>query len=294
MAPDTASAVHDGTLRIDAHQHYWSLSHADYVWLQPSDALRPIYRDFGVADLHPLLDAAGIDGTVLVQAAPAEAETMRLLALAARPGSRVLGVVGWTDLQAADAPQRVAALAADPLLKGLRPMLQDAPDIAWVLTAACRPAFEAMAHAGLALDLLIKPHQMETALALARAYPQLRMVIDHGAKPAIAAGDTRCWEAAMVRFARESHVLCKLSGLWTEAQPGAPAEAAQACAEHLLAAFGTQRLMWGSDWPVLVLAGDYAQWHAACLRWLAHLDAAQQAAIFGGNAARFYRLLANR
>ena len=130
-------------LRIDAHQHYWSLAHQDYGWLVDTPALRPIYRDFGPAELAPLLDRAGIDGTVLVQAAPSEAETWRLLALAAQPASRVRAVVGWTDLAAPDAPVRIRRLAQEPLLKGLRPMLQDIPDPEWILQPRLLPAIEA-------------------------------------------------------------------------------------------------------------------------------------------------------
>jgi L-fuconolactonase len=277
-------------MRIDAHQHYWQPGHGDYGWLVPSEELKTICRDFAPADLHPLLDAAGIDATVLVQAAPAEAETHRLLAIAATPGSRVLGVVGWCDLEAADAPQRVEALARNPLLKGLRPMLQDMPDAQWVLRETLHPAFNAMESAGLAMDLLIKPHQLDAALRFARRRPDLRMVIDHGAKPDIRAGKFRDWAAGMTRLARETRVMCKLSGLLTEAPAGAGASALQPYAEHLLAEFGPGRLMWGSDWPVLNLASSYAQWHGMCALWLEPLSAADRALVLGGNAQAFYRL----
>lgn len=277
-------------MRIDAHQHYWSPRHGDYGWLVPSGGLQAIYRDYGPADLHPLLDAAGVEGTVLVQAAPSQAETHRLLEIAAQPASRVLGVVGWCDLESPRAPQTIAMLARNPMLKGLRPMLQDLPETAWLLRPELHPAFDAMEREGLALDLLITPRHLQVVLEFAKARPGLRMVIDHGAKPGIRAGAFDEWAGGMARLARETHLVCKLSGLLTEAPPGADAGALQPYVEHLLAEFGPQRLMWGSDWPVLNLAGSYGQWHGMCARWLAGLDAGGRAAVEGGNARDFYAL----
>lgn len=275
-------------LRIDAHQHYWSIAHQDYGWLQDTPALRSICRDFGPGDLAPLLDEAGIDGTVLVQAAPAEAETWRLLALASRTDSRVRAVVGWTELAAPDAPERIRRLAQEPLLKGLRPMLQDIADPRWILQPALQPAIEAMTEAGLRLDLLIKPHQLDAALAFAHAHPRLPTVIDHAAKPDIAGGSFEPWATRMARFAAETSVHCKLSGLATEAGAGWDARRLQPYVDHLLRHFGPARLMWGSDWPVLNLASDYRQWHAASDALLSALPAEAQAAIRGTNAAVFY------
>jgi L-fuconolactonase len=283
-----ARAEQVAALHIDAHQHYWSLAHHDYGWLEDTPALRPIYRDFGPADLAPLLDGAGVDATVLVQAAPSEAETWRLLALAAQPGSRVRAVVGWTDLAAPDAPARIRRLAQETLLKGLRPMLQDIAEPDWILGPALRPAIQAMTDAGLRLDLLVKPHQLEAALAFARAHPMLPMVIDHAAKPDIAGGAFQPWASWIARFAAETSVHCKLSGLATEAGPGWDVHRLQPWVEHLLRHFGPARLMWGSDWPVLNLAGGYLQWHAVSDQLLAALSAADRACIQGANAAEFY------
>ena len=251
-------------------------------------ALRPIYRDFGPAELAPLLDRAGIDGTVLVQAAPSEAETWRLLTLAAQPASRVRAVVGWTDLAAPDAPARICRLAQEPLLKGLRPMLQDIHDPEWILQPRLLPAIEAMTDTGLRLDLLIRPHQLEAALAFARAHPQLPMVIDHAAKPDIAGRSFEPWATCMARFAGQTQVRCKLSGLATEAGPGWNAASLRPYADHLLRHFGPARLLWGSDWPVLNLAGDYLRWDAVTSQLLEGLSAGEEAGVRGGNAAAFY------
>lgn len=277
--------------RIDAHQHYWSVAHRDYGWLQPTPELRPIYRDFGPADLHPHLDAAGIDATVLVQAAPSEAETGRLLRLAAAPGSRVAGVVGWCDLLDADAPQRIARLAAQPLLKGLRPMLQDLDDPRWILQPALQPALQAMVRHGLVFDALVKgAAQLDALFEFAAEHGALRIVIDHGAKPPLATGDLAAWRAGISRLARAPHVHCKLSGLVTEAGAGWQVAGLRDGVQHLLAEFGAARLLWGSDWPVLNLAADYDAWWRASGELLDDLDAAQRDQVFGLNAVRCYGL----
>ena len=277
--------------RIDAHQHYWSLAHRDYGWLQPSPALRAIYRDFGPADLHPHLAAAGIDATVLVQAAPSEAETWRLLRLAAAPGSRVAGVVGWCDLLDADAPQRIALLAAQPLLKGLRPMLQDLDDPRWMLQPALQPALQAMQRHGLVFDALVKgAAQLDALCEFAAERGALRIVLDHGAKPPIAGGDLAEWRAGIARLARSGNVCCKLSGLITEAGVDWGVEDLRPCVQHLLTEFGARRLLWGSDWPVLSLAADYGAWWRTSGALLADLSAAQRDQVFGLNAARCYGL----
>jgi L-fuconolactonase len=276
------------SLRIDAHQHYWSPIHGDYGWLVPTGATAPICRDFGVADLHPLLDATGVDATVLVQAAPSEAETWRLLDIAARPGSRVIGVVGWCDFEAADAAERVRRLAAQPLLKGLRPMLQDLPDTRWILRRDIEPALAAMQASDLVLDLLIKPVHLDATLEFAKRWPGLRMVIDHAAKPVVDGAHFTQWSIGMRALARETHLHCKLSGLMTQLPPGGSPGDLQPHVELLLAEFGPRRLIWGSDWPVLTLAADYDLWHALSRRWLARLSEDDVARVFGRNAMAVY------
>ena len=275
-------------VRIDAHQHFWSPEHADYGWLRDTPELHAIYRAFAPADLAPLLDNAAIDATVLVQAAPSEAETARLLAIAADPANRVRAVVGWTDFAAADAPRRISRLAQEPLLKGLRPMLQDLPDPEWILDARLEPAIRTMTELGLCLDLLIKPHQIDAVTKFALRHPLLPMVIDHAAKPDIAQGRFEPWASQIATFARSTRVSCKLSGLATEAGADWDAAALQPYVDHLVSHFGPSRLMWGSDWPVLNLAGSYGQWHGASLELLANLSPLEQEQILGTNAATFY------
>lgn len=274
-------------MKIDAHFHCWQLARGDYGWLTP--ALAPIYRDVEVADWQAQAWPHGVRGGVLVQAAPTEAETQFLLAQAdAHPA--VLGVVGWVDMLASDAPARIEALARHPRLKGLRPMLQDITDPEWILQPALAPALRAMAGCGLVFDALVKSAHLPHILALAGRHPDLRMVIDHGAKPDIAAGEWQPWADAIARIANETDAMCKLSGLLTEAGPRPAPGAVRRWGEHVLQSFGAQRVVWGSDWPVLDLAASYPLWWAASRQLVEGLDAAGQAAVMGGNAMRLYRL----
>ncbi|WP_164156396.1 amidohydrolase family protein [Sandarakinorhabdus rubra] len=274
-------------MRIDAHQHFWRRDRGDYDWLTP--ALAPLWRDFLPPDLAPLLARHAIAGSVLVQAAPTEAETGFMLDLARRHGF-IRGVVGWTDLSAPDAPERIATLADDPLLVGLRPMLQDLPDDDAILAPAVQPALAAMAAHGLALDALIRPRHLPRLLAVRDRHPQLKIVIDHAAKPDIAGGDLAGWARDLAAVAADGFTHCKLSGLATEAAPGWTTADLKPVTDSVLAAFGPDRVMWGSDWPVLNLNGSYDEWVAASDALLAGLDAAGVAAVHGGTAVRFYGL----
>jgi len=275
-------------IAVDAHHHVWRLDRGDYGWLTP--ALAPIHRDFTLDDLDPHLKAAGIGATVLVQAAPSEAETRFMLAAAAARPDLVKGVVGWTDLAADDAPRRVAALAADPRLVGLRPMIHDIADPLWMLAPRLDPAYHALTAHGLRFDALLRPVHLHPLRRLVDRHPDLAVVIDHGAKPEIAARGWEPWAADIAALARETPVLCKLSGLVTEAAPGWTVEDLRPYVEHLLACFGPDRLIWGSDWPVVDLAGGYGAWATATDTLLAELPPADRVAIRGGNAVRFYGL----
>jgi L-fuconolactonase len=273
-------------IRIDAHQHFWRLHRGGYGWLTPKD--HPgIYRDFEPDDLAPLLRDAGVDATVLVQAAPSAAETAFLLELAAATPF-VACVVGWADLSAPDAAATIETLAADPNLRGLRPMLQDLPDDDWILRPELAPAWTAMTAAGLRLDALVKPRHLPHLAAVLSAHPDLAVVIDHGAKPDIAAGALQPWADAIRAIARDTSALCKLSGLVTEAAPGWRGQDLRPYVETLLEAFGPARLMWGSDWPVVNEAGGYAAWNAAAVALTEGCSLADKDQIFGATAQRFY------
>lgn len=272
-------------MRIDAHHHVWTLARGDYGWLTP--ALGPIHRDFVPDDLAPLLTRHEIDRTILVQAAPTEAETQFLLDVA-NATDIVAGVVGWADFEAPDAPGRIARLAADPLLVGLRPMVQDIADDHWLARPELAPAFEALVTYGLVFDALLKPRHIRPMLAVLTRHPELSVVIDHGAKPDLVAGDLRDWRHGITALAAHPHVACKLSGLVTEAGPDWSLTTLRPVFDHLLASFGPQRLIWGSDWPVVTLRASYSEWFDAAQVLLAALPDDERAAIFGGNAQRVY------
>lgn len=272
-------------MRIDAHQHFWSLARGDYGWLTP--ALGVIHRDFGPSDLAPLLAKHGIERTVLVQAAPTEAETAYLLDVAAKTPF-VAGVVGWTDFDAPDAGERIAALAGDPLLVGLRPMVQDIADDDWLAHPELAPAFEAMIAHGLVFDALLKPRHIAPMLTVLERHPDLACVIDHGAKPDLVSGDLTAWRDGTSALATHPRLICKLSGLVTEAASDWTLETLRPVVEHLLASFGPERLIFGSDWPVVTPRASYAQWIEAAEALLAGLTETQRTAVFGGNARKLY------
>jgi L-fuconolactonase len=274
-------------MRIDAHFHCWQLSRADYGWLTP--ALAPIYRDVSVADWQAQSAPQGVTGGVLVQAAATESETHFLL-VQADVNPSVLGVVGWVDWLASDVAQRIERLAQHPKLKGLRPMLQDIADPQWILQPALAPALRAMSDHGLVLDALIKSVHLPHMGEVAQRHPGLRIVIDHGAKPDIAHREWQPWADGMAKLASGTQCLCKLSGLLTEAGPSPAPGAITRWADHILATFGAERVLWGSDWPVLELSSSYARWWEESQTILCSQNPSERAGILGENARRLYRL----
>ncbi|WP_295813264.1 amidohydrolase family protein [uncultured Nitratireductor sp.] len=273
--------------RIDAHQHFWKPARGDYGWLTPE--LSAIYRDFLPDDLEPLMKAEGIDGTVLVQAAPSDAETDFMLSLA-EENVFIEGVVGWVDFESPNAAKRIAELAAHPGFKGLRPMIQDIPDPDWMLHPQRDAAFRALIDHGLVFDALVLPKHLRNLAVLVDRYPEMQVVIDHCAKPEIAFGAMDEWAESMTALAEREQVSCKLSGLVTEAGDGWDRKRLRPYADHVLRVFGPTRVIWGSDWPVCTLAASYAEWCETTAALLAHFRTEERAAILGGNAIRVYRL----
>lgn len=273
-------------MRIDSHQHFWRLDRRDYPWLT-EEQYPALYRDFLPEDIAPLLKQCGISKTILVQGAESMAETRFLLDIA-RATPFIGGVVGWVDLAATDAPEQIAALAEDNKLVSLRPMLQGLQEDDWILRAELSPGLEAIRSNRLRFDVLIFPRHLPVAMKLFARHPDLPMVIDHGAKPYIARGEIEPWKSQMRSIARDFPVFCKMSGLATEAAPGWTSETLRPYVEALVELFGPRRLMWGSDWPILNLAGNYLDWFATALKLTAHLSETERNDIFGGTAARFY------
>jgi len=271
---------------LDSHVHVWRLDAPECVW--PDAGWPAIHRDFTLADLRSAATGVELSGVILVQSQPDYRDTDRLLALAATD-PLVKGVVGWVDVASPVAPERIAALAVHPKLKGLRPMLQSIPDTHWILSPALVPALDAMVAHGLRFDALIQPRHLPVLRRFAERWPTLPVVIDHAAKPDAAAGTLDPWRAEIAACAQMPHVHCKLSGLRTEQAAGQPAERLAPYVDHLVDRFG-DRLMWGSDWPVLLHAGDgYRDWLATARR-LTGGDATAEAMLFAGAARRFYGL----
>ena len=275
---------------IDAHFHGWQLNRGDYGWLKPE--LSPIYRDVTVGEWAQHASNDQIKGGVLVQAAPTFEETLFLLKQA-QSHPMVKGVVGWIDMLSDDAVEKVVQCAASPLLKGLRPMLQDIEDPDWILLPKIQPVLNAMSEHHLVLDALIQPVHMSNILKVTRAHPNLKVVIDHGAKPIINPADMPSWKDLMTQLAHETasqQVMCKLSGLWTEAPKGSSIDTVAPWSQALLEIWTPKRLIWGSDWPVLELAGSYASWREFSLKLIENYSSDDQALILGGNAINIYQL----
>jgi L-fuconolactonase len=276
---------------IDAHHHVWDLAVRDQPWLA-GDEMAAIRRNFGADDLRPAAAAAGVTATVLVQTVTVAAETPEMLALAAGD-PLIRGVVGWTDLTARDVADQLARLVEAPggdHLAGLRHQVQEEPDPGWLRRPDVIAGLRAVADAGLAYDLILRPHQLAAATYAAQSVPQLSFVLDHGGNPPVAAGALEPWAAAVRALAACPNVTCKLSGLVTVAAPGAPPAALRPVADVILGAFGANRVMFGSDWPVCLLASDYPGVMELARTLTAGLSEAERAAVFAGTAARVYRI----
>lgn len=265
---------------IDTHVHLWRLGQNGCTW--PTPDLKPIHRDFVLDDLRQLIAPTEVSRVVLVQSQPADADTAWLLSIAGDP--LIAGVVGWTDFLAPGAAAAIGHLATNPRLRGLRPMVQDL-DADWYDQPVLDAAFAAMTALQLVMDALVRPRHLPALLRLAMRHPDLSIVIDHGAKPV--PGDLDAWAEQMAMLAGLPNVACKLSGILTELPSGAPAQEATPIFEVLWNSFGAERLLWGSDWPVLRLAGEYEAWLDQCRQLV---PPTHHEAVFTANAARIYRL----
>jgi L-fuconolactonase len=270
-------------MRIDAHHHLWDLSRRPQPWMDGPWA-DPIARTYTLDDLLPHLDAHGIDATVVVQSSRSYQETRELIAAAAASGGRIAGVVGWTDLTepAPDLPEGLC---------GVRHQVQDEADPRWLCRAEVRRGLSRVADAGLVYDLLVTPRELPAALETVRDLPGLLFVLDHAAKPPVASGGWEPWATMLTELARLPNVMCKLSGLITEAdwEKWRPQDVLP-YARHVLDTFGPDRVMFGSDWPVCTLAGRYEDVLVLAEQATTPLTPAERAAVLGGTATRTYRL----
>ena len=274
---------------VDAHQHFWDPAAADYPWLTAD--LAAIRRRFEPADLEPLLHAHGVDGTVVVQALSSREETSSLLAIAgATPW--VLGVVGWVDLTA---PNVATILAGrlDEKLVGIRHQVHDEPDPRWLLRDDVQQGIAAVGAAGLAFDLLVRTAELPAGREAAQRHPEVRFVVDHIGKPPLRDGETDAWSEELEAIAGLPNVTCKLSGIVTEADwTSWRADELVSYLRRALSFFGPDRCMFGSDWPVCLLAAGYGSTLELVETAIADLRPDERAAVLGGTAARTYCLAA--
>ncbi|QES45162.1 amidohydrolase [Streptomyces venezuelae] len=279
-------------LLVDAHHHVWDLSVRDQNWIA-GDALAPIRRNFSLADLVPEARAAGVGATLVVQTVTVPEETPELLALA-DADDLVAGVVGWTDLTRPDIADALAGLRELPggqHLVGIRHQVQAEPDPEWLLRPDVRWGLTAMAAAGLAYDLVVLPHQLPACAKVAADMPELTFVLDHLGKPPIACGALEPWASTIRVLAGRPNVVCKLSGMVTEADHETwTVDDLRPYADTVLKAFGPRRVMYGSDWPVSTLAATYAEVLVTAGLLTSDLSTSERQEVFGGTARRVYSL----
>ncbi len=280
------------TLVVDSHHHFWDPARRSYPWM--GDDLAAIRKLFGPDELKPLLSRSGVDRTVLVQTISSVDETREFLATA-EATDFLSGVVGWVDLTDPNVGETIAQLRAGTggsFLVGIRHQVDDEADPNWLLRDDVRRGIRAVGDAGLAYDLLVKTRELPAALGLVQEFPEMRFVLDHMAKPRISAGRTDSeWAAALVPLARCENVHCKLSGLVTEANWTTwTNDDVATYVRRALEWFGPQRCMFGSDWPVCLLAAAYDQVLGALRYATDDLDDSERSAIFGANAIEVYGL----
>lgn len=277
-------------MQIDAHQHYWQPKRGDYDWMPEGHPV--LDRHYRPADLAQHLGAHRINKTVLVQAAATVAETEYMLGIADAT-DHVAGVVGWIDFEHPDDAATLTRLARHPKFLGVRPMIQDIEDVDWMLRDDVQWAYRALSDLGLTFDALGFPRHLDNFARLLGNYPDLKVVVDHCMKPDIAGHSDATftqWADGMRRLAARPGTCCKLSGIVTEAAEGWTIDDLRPYAETVLEAFGPERVMWGSDWPVCQLRATYGDWRRAAETLCASLSGDDRAMVFGGTAVRFYGL----
>jgi len=277
-------------MSIDAHQHFWHPARGDYGWMPPNDPI--ISRPYSPADLSNCLDNAGVTQTVLVQAAPSLAETEYLLGIAdATP--HVAKVVGWIDFEDVSHIDALRAFSAHPKFAGVRPMIQDISDDDWMLRDDVQWAYEAIVNLDLTFDCLGFPNHLDNFHTLLSRYPAMRAVIDHCMKPQFRHHNEenfRKWSTGMAALASDTNAYCKLSGLVTECKSDWTVSALKPYTDHLINVFGSARIMWGSDWPVVRMRCEYDDWYQLAQELTAELSSSERDLIFSGTAADFYRI----
>jgi L-fuconolactonase len=280
------SSLYYGRMRIDAHQHFWDISRFQYPWMPPGES--PLRRNFLPHQLESILTRNRFDGSVVVQANTIIEETHWLLELASQH-EFVRGVVGWVDLTDARLGATLDELQRQSKFKGVRHLVHDEPDVNWLMREDVLRGLSELARRGIPYDLLLRPQHLKQVPRVAERVPDLRMVIDHIAKPPVAAQRMDAWAEDMEAAAKIPQVWCKLSGMITEDDPsGWKGEHLRPYVQHVLTLFGPERLMFGSDWPVCLLAGTWKEVLAAFTQAIGPQPLETREKLLGGTAARFY------
>lgn len=279
-------------MNVDAHQHFWNYDSVRDGWI--TDAMSVLRRDFLPDDLAPEMAASGMNASVAVQAGQSESETLFLLELARRHKT-IAGVVGWVDLRAANLLERLEYFSQFAKLRGFRHVVQDEPDDTFLLSKDFLRGIACLKQFGYTYDILIYSRQLSAAIALVEKFPEQRFVIDHLAKPLVKTGTLEPWAAQMKAIAAQPNVYCKLSGLVTEGNwKNWHADDFRQYLDVVFDAFGSERLLFGSDWPVCLLAAPYRQVKKLIADYTQNLSAAEKDKVFGSNAVHFYGLTMNR
>ncbi|KEO71780.1 amidohydrolase [Anditalea andensis] len=275
-------------MRIDAHQHFWNYDPTSYLWID--GGMGRIRKDFLPRDLEPLLKEHMINGCVAVQARQNDEETQFLLNLA-KNNPFIMGVVGWVDLLGDDLEGKLESYVSQPLMKGFRHSLQDEADPAFILQPGFQKGLRLLHKYNFTYDLLIKTPQFQATLKALESYNEMPVVLDHMAKPLIKTGEMEQWRKDIFALAKQDRVMCKLSGMVTEADwQSWKFEDLEPYLDIVLEAFGPERLMFGSDWPVCLVAAEYGEVIRAVERYISKLSASEQSQIMGLNAKKFYNL----
>lgn len=286
------NVIKDDITKIDSHQHFWLLARGDYSWLTPE--LTQLYHDYLPEHLAQALVSTNVNKTIVVQASDTEAETAFLLDLAEKTDF-IAGVVGWVDMQSPNVLATLTRFSQNSYFKGIRPMLQDIDEVDWILQDKFAPVFDYLMANHLSFDALVREHQLSNIQVLARKYPALNIVINHCAKPHIDNKPSVYWSQQIEAFKTLENVFIKLSGVVTEASKG-QVRVAQLTPyfETIMSVFGSNRIMWGSDWPVLKLNGDYEMWVNLTHSLLAQCSLEEQQNIWANTAQNFYKLSTQR
>lgn len=274
-------------MRIDSHVHFWKYDRTRLDWIDNN--MKVLQKDYLPTDLSGTLNRNDVDGVIAVQAEQSEVETLFLVELA-KSYPLIKGVVGWVDLRDPKVADRLSYFSQFPIIKGYRHIVQSEPD-GFMTDPAFRNGIAALAPLNLTYDLLLYPHQIREANELVQAFPDQPFVIDHCAKPDVKHLITPSWKADMQAIARHPNVYCKLSGLFTEARwKEWSAADFYPFLDVVFEAFGTNRLMFGTDWPVILLSGMYVQWKSLLEKYMEHLVPEIKDQVFGLNAAKFYNI----